>query len=334
MRVAVRRARGGRLALVATRARPLAAPRAGRMSAARRREAIAGILWTSPWLIGFLLFTFGPMLASLYLAFTDYSIAGAPVWTGLANFKKALGGGDELFWISLGLTLKYAFVMVPLGIGGSLLAALALNQGLKLSTMFRTFFFLPSLTPVVASALVWAWLLNPNYGILNYLLSLVGIAGPKWLLDPDSALPSLMLVALWGAIGGSTMVIFLAGLQGVPRELYEAAEIDGAGPFRRFVAVTLPMISPTIFFNMIIGVIGALKVFALPDVMTGGGPNYATWTFIKHLYQNGFQSFDMGYASALAWIFMAIVVTLTLVNVQLGNRFVYYEGEVRGGGEG
>jgi multiple sugar transport system permease protein len=313
---------------VATRSTTLPQART-RRSAARRREAIQGIVWASPWLIGFLLFTLGPMLASLYLAFNDYSIAGPPVWVGIANFKKALGGGDELFWASLGLTLKYAFVMVPLGIAGSLLAALALNQGLKLTSLFRTFFFLPSLTPVVASAVVWAWLYNPNYGFLNYLLQQVGIKGPRWLTDPDSALFSLMIVALWGSVGGSTMIIFLAGLQGVPKELHEAAEIDGAGPVRRFFAVTLPMISPTLFFNLVIGVIAALKVFALPDVMTGGGPNYATWTFIKHLYQNGFQSFDMGYASALAWIFMAIVVTLTLINVRLGNRWVYYEGDVR-----
>ena len=157
----------------------------------------------------------------------------------------------------------------------------------------------------------------------------LGVKGPKWLADPDTAMMSLIIVALWSLIGGNTMIIFLAGLQGVPRELHEAAEIDGANVLQRFRNVTLPMISPTIFFNLVIGVIGALKVFATPVVMTGGGPNYATWTFILHLYQNGFQSFDMGYASALAWIFMAIVVTLTLANLRLSRGWVYYEGESR-----
>jgi multiple sugar transport system permease protein len=204
---------------------------------------------------------------------------------------------------------------------------LALNQGLKGTTVFRTLFFLPSLTPIVASAVVWAWLYNPQWGLLNYLLATIGIAGPKWLSDPDTALPSLMIVALWGAIGGSTMIIFLAGLQGVPRELHEAAEIDGAATFQRFWSVTLPMISPTLFFNLVLGIIAALKVFATPVVMTRGGPNYATWTFILHLYQN--ESFDMGYASALAWIFMVLVVSLTVVNVRLSQRWVYYEGDVR-----
>ena len=307
----------------------LEARAARRWSAARRREAVAGVLWSLPWLLGFFIFTCGPMLASLYLAFTNYTISSQPEWVGLENFARALSGRDDLFWSSLGRTLRYALFMVPLGIGGSLLAAVALNQRLALTTLFRTIFFVPSLTPVVASAVIWAWLYNPNWGLLNYLLSLVGLPGPKWLADPDTAMLSLILVALWATVGGGTMVIFLAGLQGVPKELHEAAEIDGAGAVQRFVTVTLPMLSPTIFFNLVIGVIAALKVFATPVVMTGGGPNYATWFFILHLYQNGFQSFDFGYASALAWVFMVLVVSLTTVNVRLSNRWVYYEGEVR-----
>src|SRR5262245_45527108 len=248
-------------------------------SAARRREAIAGLLWSSPWLVGLFVFTLGPMLASLFLAFTNYTISSSPEWVGLENFRRALSGKDDLFWSSLGRTLQYALAMVPLGIGGSLLAALLLNLGLRLSTLFRTLFFTPSLTPVVASAVIWAWLYNPNFGLLNHLLSLVGIVGPKWLADPDTAMASLIVVALWATIGGSTMVIFLAGVQGVPREQHEAAEIDGASALQRFRHVTLPMLSPTIFFNTVVGVIAALKVFATAVVMTSGGPNYATWFF-------------------------------------------------------
>jgi multiple sugar transport system permease protein len=299
-------------------------------SASRRREAIAGLLWSSPWLIGLFVFTLGPMLASLFLAFNDYTISSAPEWVGLDNFRRALSGKDDLFWSSLGRTVQYALVMVPLGIGGSLLAALALNQRLKLTSLFRTLFFIPSLTPVVASAVIWAWLYNPTWGLLNYLLSRLGIVGPKWLADPDTAMASLIVVALWSTVGGSTMVIFLAGLQSVPRELHEAAEIDGATTVQRFFHVTLPMLSPTIFFNTVIGVIAALKVFATAVVMTNGGPNYATWFFILHLYQNAFQSFDFGYASALAWVFMVLVVSLTAINVRLSSRWVYYEGGVRG----
>jgi multiple sugar transport system permease protein len=307
-----------------------AQPRVTRRSAARRREAIQGWLWSSPWILGFLLFTFLPMIASLYLSFTEFTLANLETnWTGLTNYKRALSGADDLFWPSLGRTFEFALMVVPLGIVGSLLAAVALNQGLKATTIFRTFFFLPSLTPIVASAVVWAWLYNVNWGLLNYLLSLVGIQGPKWLSDTSTALVSVVIVALWSAIGGNTMIIFLAGLQGVPKEMHEAAEIDGAGPIRRFFAITLPMISPTLFFNLVIGVIGALKVFATPNVMTNGGPNFATWTFIYHLYQNAFQNYDMGYASALAWVFMAIVVTLTAVNLRLSNRWVYYESEGR-----
>jgi multiple sugar transport system permease protein len=312
----------------ASRTVPVVGPR--RRSLARRREAIQGVLFASPWLLGFFLFTFGPMVASLYLAFTDFTISNlSPNMVGFANFARALSSKDNQFWPSLGRTFQYALFLVPLGLLGSLFAAMLLNQGIKLTVLFRTLFFLPSLTPVVASAVIWAWLYNADWGLLNHLLSLVGVKGPKWLADPDTAMMSLIVVALWSAVGGNTMIIFLAGLQGVPKELHEAAEIDGANAFDRFRAVTLPMISPTVFFNLVIGVIGALKVFATPVVMTNGGPNYATWTFILHLYQNGFQSFDMGYASALAWVFMLIVVTLTVVNLALSKRWVYYEGESR-----
>jgi multiple sugar transport system permease protein len=298
-------------------------------SRARRSEAISGILWSSPWLLGFLLFTLGPVVASLFLSFNDYTIASSPKWIGVANYVKALSGSDALFWPSLGRTFQYAIIMVPVGISLSLLIAVGLNQNLKLTPVLRTFYFLPSLTPIVAAALIWSWLYQPDFGAINWLLSLVGIHGPQWLADKDYALYALMIIALWGSVGGSTMIIFLAGLQSVPAELHEAAQIDGGGRWTRFWSVTLPMISPTLLFNLIIGIVGALQVFTVSVVATNGGPNYATWFFILHLYQNGFEDFDMGYASALAWVFLVIVLTLTLINVRLSNRWVYYEGDSR-----
>lgn len=295
----------------------------------RGREEIQGWLYATPWILGFLLFTFGPMLASFYLSFNKYTVGGAPEWLALENYARAISGKDDLFWPSMGRTVRYAFVMVPIGISLSLLAALLLNQQLKATVLFRTLFFLPSLTPVVASAIIWRWLYQPEFGAINWLLSGIGIEGPKWLGSPDLAMPSLMIIGLWGSIGGGTMIIFLAGLQGVPQELQEAAAIDGANTFQRFWAVTVPMITPTIFFNLVIGIIGALKVFAVSMVATGGGPNYATWFFNLHLYYNAFQYFDMGYASSLAWIFFILVVTLTYLNVRWSSRWVYYEGEAK-----
>jgi multiple sugar transport system permease protein len=301
-----------------------------RLLSNRAREEISGWLWTSPWLLGFVLFVMGPMLASLYLSFTTYAIGGRPSWIGLGNYVRAIGGQDELVIPSLSRTLIYAFVMVPIGITLSLMAATLLKQGLKAKVLFRTLFFLPSLTPVVATAVLWRWLYQPEYGTINAALwQLAGINGPRWLADSSYALPALMLVGLWGTVGGGTMVIFLAGLQGVPQELHEAASIDGATSWHRFRHVTLPLITPTIYFNLVISIIAALKVFAVAFLATSGGPNYATWFFNLHLYQHAFQYFEMGYASALAWIFFILVVTLTYLNVRTSRRWVYYEGEDR-----
>jgi multiple sugar transport system permease protein len=296
----------------------------------RAREELAGWLWTSPWLLGFLLFVFGPMVASLYLSFTKYAIGSTPQFIGLDNFLRALSGKDDLFWPSMGRTVEYAVVMVPIGIGLSLLAATLLNQGLKGTAVYRTLFFLPSLTPVVAAAVIWRWLYQPDFGPINWLLWELGVdEGPRWLTTPATALPSLMLIGLWTSVGGGAMVIFLAGLQSVPRELHDAAAIDGANAWQRFRNVTLPLITPTIFFNLVIGIIAALKVFALAVLATQGGPNYATWFFNLHLYNNAFQFFEMGYASALAWIFFLLVVSLTYLNVRWSRTWVHYEGGER-----
>ena len=296
-----------------------------------RRKAIEGYLYISPFILGFLIFTAYPLLASLYLSFTSYNIISDPTWIGLENYRRAFTQ-DNQFWASLGRTGRYALMVVPLGILCSLLAAMLLNQGFKGTTIFRTIFFLPSITPIIASVLIWLWLLQPSIGVVNYLLSLIGVPGPPWVQSTTWALPSLVILSLWNTAGGSRMIVFLAGLQGVPQELYEAAHIDGANRWQRFVNVTVPMISPTIFFNLVISVIGALSVFSVAYIGTQGGPAYATYFYVYHLYVSAFQFNLMGYASALAWVFLIIVLALTVIQFGLQKRWVYYAGDEPGSG--
>jgi multiple sugar transport system permease protein len=298
-----------------------------------RRKAMQGYLFISPFLIGFVVFTAYPLLASLYLSFTNFNLMSSPQWVGLQNYARAFYD-DPLFWGSLWRTAEYALLIVPLGVALSLGAAMLLNQGFPGTSIFRTFFFLPSITPVIASVLIWLWILHPTLGVMNYLLSLVGIHGPAWTQSTVWALPSLVLLGLWGTVGGSRMIVFLAGLQGVPPELHEAAEIDGANAWQRFRNVTLPLISPTIFFNVVISIIGALSVFSVAYIGTQGGPAYATYFYVYHLYTNAFQYNLMGYASALAWIFLVIVLALTVVQFRLQDRWVYYAGESGGTNDG
>lgn len=290
----------------------------------RRREVIEGYLWISPWLIGFLVFSLGPIIASFYLSLTKYKIGGTPEWVGLANYIEAFTH-DKLFWPSLGRTAYFALASVILGVFLSLLAAILLNQKLKGTSVYRALFYLPSLTPIVAMALLWVWLLQPQVGLVNYMLYKVGINGPGWLTSKQWAIPSIIMISLWSSIGGGRMIIFLAGLQGVPQELYEAAHIDGATSVQRFRFVTLPMISPVILFNLILGVIGSFSVFSLAYVATDGGPNYATWFYMLHLYFNAFSFFQMGYASALAWVFFVIIFVLSYTQIKFSDRWVHYE---------
>ncbi len=292
----------------------------------RKREALEGYLYLTPWALGFLIFVAGPMLASLYLSFTKYNVMLAPEWVGLGNYITALSK-DALFIPSILRTFYYTALVVPLGLALSLGVAVLLNRPLRLTSLWRTFFFLPTLTPVVAAALLWRWMLNPDAGIVNYLLAQIGIKGPGWLASTEWAIPSLALIGLWGSVGGSRMIIFLAGLQSVPGELLEAAEIDGAGRWAKFVNVTLPMITPTIFFNLVLGIIFALRTFESAFVATNGGPARATWFISLHIYQNAFVSFDMGYASALAWLFVIVILVFTLIQFRTANRWVYYAGE-------
>lgn len=291
------------------------------------QKAVWGYIFLIPWALGLLIFSLGPIVASAYFSLNDYDVISAPKWIGVQNYGQAFVG-DKLFWPSLGRTFKYAVVVVPLGLVGSLALALLLNsKRIRGTNVFRTFFFLPSLTPIVALALLWSWLLHPTVGPINYALGLVGIPGPGWLTNKQWALPALILISLWGGWGGNRMLIFLAGLQGVPQSLYEAAEIDGAGSWSKFRNVTLPMISPTLFFNLVLGIIGSLQVFSLAFVATLGGPSYATWFYALHIYRQAFEYFRMGYASALSWIFVVILMTFTYIQMNLAQRWVYYAGE-------
>jgi multiple sugar transport system permease protein len=307
-------------------AAPQAPPRRRRMTRMQRREALEGVLYLSPWIVGFLLLTAGPLVASIYFSFTKYNVLRPPEFIGLQNYIYAFTK-DELFLPSIGRTFYYTLLLVPLAMVGSLFVAILLNQKLVATTAWRTLYFLPTLTPLVAAALLWRWMLNPDVGLVNYLLSLVGIPGPGWLSSTTWAIPALVLIGLWASVGGSRMIIFLAGLQDVPKELLESAEIDGAGSWRKFWNVTLPLITPTVFFNMVLAIIFALRTFEVAFIATNGGPARATWFISLHIYQNAFVTFDMGYASALSWVLFIILFGLTFVQFRMSSRWVYYAGE-------
>jgi multiple sugar transport system permease protein len=292
-----------------------------------RREALEAYLYLSPWLVGLVVFLIGPIIASIYLSLTQYDILAPPRWVGLANYRHALFE-DDLFWRAVYNTVYYAALFVPLNIAGSLATALLLNQPVRGQAVFRTLFFVPSITPAVAATLLWMWILNPQFGPLNALLDAVGIPGPPWLSSSTWAKPSIVLMSLWAAVGGGTMIIFLAGLQSIPLELYEAAEIDGSGEWHKFRHVTLPMLSPSIFFNLVIGLIAACHVFTPAYVATEGGPNYATMFYVLYLFNNAFRFLYMGYAATLAWLFVAMVLVLVVLQFRFAARWVYYEGAV------
>lgn len=288
-----------------------------------RRAERWGLLFISPWLLGFLLFTAGPMLASLALSFCKYDLHRL-TFVGGENYRRLMTR-DPLFWISLRNTVWYAIFSVPLGLAGSLAIALLLNQNVRGQRLFRTLFYLPTLVPAVASSLLWLWVLNTEHGILNYVLSRLGIQGPAYLEDPQWTLPAFVLMSLWG-VGGGRMLIFLAGLQGISESYYEAARLDGATTWQQFRYVTLPMLSPTIFFNLILGIIGSFQVFTSAYVMTNGGPNNASLFYVLYLFRNAFEYFKLGKASAMAWILFALLLAFTGIQFRQARKWVYYEG--------
>lgn len=297
------------------------------MSRARRRENLYGYLFMSPWLIGFLGLFVGPGLYSLFLSFTKYDVMSAPEFVGIKNYVDMFTK-DDLFWSSLGRTAYYAVVSVPLSVLGSMIVAILLNTKLRGITIFRTLFFMPSLVPLVATIILFKWLLNSDFGLVNQGLRGVGVQNPPgWFADSGWAIPSLILIRLWGSIGGTQMIIFLAGLQGIPTELYDAAAIDGANSWQSTRHVTLPLLTPTIFFNTILGIIGAMQTFAAAFIATEGGPGFATWFFALHIWKQAFDYFNMGYAAALAWFFAILIVVITVIQLRISRRWVFYYGE-------
>jgi multiple sugar transport system permease protein len=290
----------------------------------RVKQNLAGYLFISPWLIGFLVFTAWPFLRSIYLSFTRYNIVTEPKWVGTANYKMLLTQ-DELFWKSAWVTVKYAAVSVPLAIVAGVGLALLLNINVKGIAVFRTIFFLPSIVPTVATSVLFIWLLNPNIGLINRLLSLVGVHGPAWIKTSPWAFYSLVFMALWG-VGGS-MVIYLAGLKDIPVHLYEAATIDGANAVKKLRHITLPMMTPVIFFNLVMGIIGAFQTFTQAYVITpDGGPEDSTHFYSLYLYNRAWKYLDMGYASAMAWMLFLVIVILTGAVFRSQKKWVHYGG--------
>jgi multiple sugar transport system permease protein len=295
--------------------------RRGGLSATRRQDLFFGLLFASPFIVGVLIFWVGPMLYSLFLVTQDWNLIRAPKFIGLGNFERMFS--DPMVQQSLGVTAYYTFVGVPLQLMTAFGLALMLNRPVRGQGIYRTLYYLPAITPAVASAVVWVQILNPQFGILNSILGLFGFAPVKWLFDPKAVIPAFIFMSLWFV--GPQMIIFLAGLQGVPKELIEAAEIDGANPWQRFWNITIPMVSPIIFFNLVVGIIGSFQVFTSSFVMTRGGPQDATRFMALYIYQNGFEYFRMGYASLLSWVIFVIVLVFTIIQFRLANNWVFYE---------
>jgi multiple sugar transport system permease protein len=286
-----------------------------------RREAGIAFLCISPWLIGFIVFTAYPLIMSAYYSFTFYPILDSPTWAGLENYRQLLD--DELFWKSLRVTAIYCFFAVPGGVIVGYAIALLLNQKVRWLRTWRTIYFLPSLVPAIAAAFLWSWIFNGQYGLVNGALAKIGIQGPAWFASETWVLPAFIIMTLWGAGGG--MILYLAALQQVPSSLYDAAEVDGANAWQRLYHISLPMTSPVILFNFITGMIASFQIFTAGYIITDGGPNNASLFYILYLYRTGWQGFQMGYASALAWVLVLLMTVLTLITLWVAKRTVYYE---------
>jgi multiple sugar transport system permease protein len=291
----------------------------------RLRRSLAGWLFAAPWLIGFVGFTAVPMLTSVYLSFTSYDLLQAPRWIGLANFDRLLN--DDRVWNSLKVTTVFSFISVPVNLLFGLVLALLLNQRIRGLGVWRTVYYLPAIVPAAAMGMLWRWLLDGQYGFVNYLLEDgLGIEGPNWLSDREWVIPAFVIMSFWGV--GVPMIINLAGLQNIPVALYEAAQIDGATGWQKLWGITLPLLSPVIFFNLLIGIIGSLQSFTVFFIVTGGGPRHASETVMLYLYDNAFNFLKMGYASALAWMLFFYILVLTLIVHRFSSRWVYYEAPV------
>lgn len=292
-----------------------------------KQNKVYGILLAMPAILGLIIFTIGPMIASLILSFTDYRVGNPIHFTGIHNYVRLFNGEDVFFYKSLGVTFYFAIFSIPLSLIVSFLVAMLLNNDkIKGKAIFRTIFYVPSIVPSVAICLIWLWLLNPDLGLVNNILSTLHLPTSKWLFSERSVIPSLVLMSLWTT--GSTMIIFLAGLQSVPRSLYEAVEVDGGNAFHKFIYVTVPMMTPIIFYNLIMGCIGAFQTFNSAFIMTQGGPNNASLFYSFYLYRQAFTFGEFGQASAIAWILFIIILVITIVFFKSSKSWVYYENEV------
>lgn len=305
----------------------LVAPRSRRRwSAQRFRDARDGYIFILPWLLGFIIWTAGPMVASVVIAFTDWRIVTVPHFVGFANFVALFH--DPRIKLALFNTTFYVVLGVPTHILIALMAALMLNLRLRGITVYRTLFYLPYITPLVANSILWLWIFNTNFGLMNWLLSIFHIPGVYWLEDPHIVKVAFVMMSWW-TIGGQ-MVILLAGLQSIPQHLYDAANIDGATWWTRFRHVTFPLLTPSLFFNLTLALIGAFQVFVQAYVITNGGPEDASLFYVLYLYRVAFQNFDMGYASAMAWLLFLVVLIITLIQFRFANRWVFYEADLKG----
>jgi len=286
------------------------------------KKDLTGYLFASPWLIGFGIFNLYAIIAAIYYSFCDYSIIEPPKWIGIGNYLE-LFLKDELVPTVFYNTLYYTAFAVPLGMAMAFFLAVLLNQKIRGISWFRAIFYVPSVVPAVASSILWLWIFRPRDGLLNIILGLFGINGPNWLASLEWSKPALIIMSAWG-VGGS-MLIFLAGLQDVPRQLYEAAEIDGATGWVKFWKITIPMMTPTIFFVLITGVISSFQVFTAAYIMTGGGPGNSTMFYVLYLFNRAFRDFRMGYASALALILFLVIFVISLILLSTSEKWVYYE---------
>jgi multiple sugar transport system permease protein len=291
------------------------------------QDAVWGYVFLSPWILGMIFFMGGPIIFSLVLAFCKWDMITPINFVGVDNFVKMFS--DMRFLHSMYNTFYYTIFSVPLGIIGSIMVALLMNQKWKSVRLLRTIYYLPSVTAGVASAIIWMWLLNPDFGLINYGLSILGIKGPQWMADEVWAKPAFIIMSLWGV--GGNMIIYLAGLQGIPRQLYEAAEIDGAGMMQKFRYVTIPMLTPVIFFNLIMSIVWSFQIFTQVYVMTGGqgGPADSTLVMVLYIYQQAFKFHNMGYASAIAWVLFIIILLFTMLQFKISGGWVHYEGELK-----
>ena len=289
----------------------------------RGREAIEAYILILPTILGLIVFTASPVLASLYYSFTRWNLLSTPKWQAFDNYIELITE-DPLFWITIKNTAYYVLGTVPTGTVLALFLAIALNQKIRFVAVFRTIYFLPVVSSVVAISVLWLWLYQSDFGLINELLRFMGFRGVRWLSSVTWAMPAIMIMSIWHGLGYN-IVIFIAGLQGIPQDYYEAATVDGANSWHKFVNITIPLLSPVTFFVLTLSVINSFQVFAQAYVMTRGGPVNATKTIVYYLFQQGFENFHMGYASALAYVLFVIIVSLTLFQFWFQKRWVHYE---------